>query len=60
MKGDRFGIDWREASTWRGVVLILSALGVPFDPEQADACIAFGMAASGLIAVFFRRRPSGG
>lgn len=52
---DKFGIDWREASTWRGVMLLLGAIGVPLDPDQAEACIAFGMAASGLIAVFTRR-----
>ena len=52
---DRIGIALTEASTWRGLILIATGLGVQLDPAQMDAIVAFGMAAAGLIGVFFRR-----
>jgi hypothetical protein len=42
----------REASTYRGLMLILTGLGVALRPEVADAIVAFGMAAAGLVGVF--------
>lgn len=39
----------REPSTWRGVVLLLTALGVPLAPGVADAIIAAGLGVAGLI-----------
>lgn len=39
----------REPSTWRGIVLLLTALGVPLAPGVADAVIAAGLAVAGLI-----------
>lgn len=42
----------KEASTYRGLMLILTALGVVLRPEVGEALIAFGMAAAGLIGVF--------
>lgn len=38
-------------STWRGLFLLCSALGVYIRPDIAEAIIAVGMAASGLIGV---------
>ena len=38
-------------STWRGIFLLLSAIGVYVRPDIAEAIIAVGMAASGLIGV---------
>jgi sulfur transfer protein SufE len=52
---DQLGIAFSEASTWRGLVLIITALGVQLDPEQIDAIIAAGLALSGLIGVFWKR-----
>ncbi len=52
---DKIGIALREASTWRGLVLILTAAGVRLDPDQEDAIVATGLAIAGLIGVFFRR-----
>lgn len=43
----------REASTWRGVFMILTAFGVAITPEQANAVIAAGMAVVGAVGAFF-------
>ena len=39
----------REPSTWRGLTLLLTALGVPLAPGVADAIIALGLGVAGLI-----------
>jgi hypothetical protein len=41
-----------ENSTWRGLVLIATALGVQFDPTQTNAIVTAGLALVGLINVF--------
>lgn len=41
-----------EASTWRGIVLLLTAAGVGISPEQGEAIIAGGLAFAGLLAAF--------
>jgi hypothetical protein len=41
----------KEASTWRGVIYLLTALGVPLAPAMADAIISAGLALAGLVAV---------
>ena len=40
---DRF----REASTWRGLILVVTAAGVAIQPQMAEAIIAFGLALAG-------------
>lgn len=52
---DRLGFALREASTWRGLVLLATAAGLQLDPEQEDAIVAAGLAIAGLIGVFSRR-----
>ena len=42
----------REASTWRGIILMLTAVGVPVAPALADSIIAAGLAIAGLIGAF--------
>ena len=42
----------KEASTWRGVILVLTAAGVPIAPELADTVVTVGLALAGLIGVF--------
>lgn len=44
----------REASTWRGLVWLLTVAGIALKPEQTEAVIAFGMAAAGLLGVFLK------
>jgi hypothetical protein len=39
----------KEASTWRGLTLLLTALGVPLAPGLSDAIIAAGLGLAGLI-----------
>jgi hypothetical protein len=39
----------KEASTWRGITLLLTAIGVPLAPGVADMIISAGLAVAGLI-----------
>ena len=39
----------REPSTWRGLTLLLTALGIPLAPGVSDALIAAGLGVAGLI-----------
>jgi len=41
----------KEPSSWRGLFLILTAIGVPIAPEMADAIITIGLGIAGLIGV---------
>jgi hypothetical protein len=40
-----------EASTLRGAILLLSAVGITLRPELQEAIVAAGLAAAGLIGV---------
>jgi hypothetical protein len=48
----------KEPSTWRGLVAILTGLGVTLQPNQAEAIIAAGLALVGLIEVFRREKKT--
>ena len=39
----------KEPSTWRGITLLLTALGIPLAPGVADLIIPAGLAVTGLI-----------
>jgi len=41
----------KEASTWRGLTLFLTAVGVPLAPQLAEAIVAAGLGMAGLIGV---------
>jgi hypothetical protein len=41
----------KEASTWRGITLFLTALGIPMAPGLSEAIISAGLAITGLIGV---------
>lgn len=41
----------KEPSTWRGIILLLTAIGVPIAPEMANAIVSAGLAVAGLIGV---------
>lgn len=42
----------KEASTWRGIILLLTAIGVPVAPAMADAIVSIGLAFAGAVGVF--------
>ena len=41
----------KEPSTWRGVILLLTAIGVPIAPVMAEAIVSVGLAVAGLIGI---------
>ena len=41
----------REPTTWRGFILILTAMGVSISPELTSQIIAAGTAIAGVIGV---------
>lgn len=41
----------KEASTWRGIILLLTAAGVPIAPALADTIVSVGLALAGMIGV---------
>lgn len=41
----------KEPSSWRGLILLLTAAGVPIAPGMAEAIISVGLAVAGLIGV---------
>lgn len=48
----------KEASTWRGIVLVLAALGLKVRPDIADTIATVGVAAAGAIEVFRKEKGS--
>lgn len=41
----------KEPSTWRGIVLVVTACGIPVAPALATAITTFGLGLAGLIGV---------
>lgn len=41
----------KEPSTWRGLILFLTAVGVPVAPELQTAIVSAGLGIAGLIGV---------
>lgn len=39
----------QEASTWRGIVMLLTAAGVQISPEMAQAIVTIGLALAGTL-----------
>ncbi len=44
----------REPSTWRGLIWLLTALGISIRPELWEQITAVGMALAGLLGVALR------
>ncbi len=42
----------KEPSTWRGLALIGTVLGINLNPDQINGVVTFGLGLSGLIGVF--------
>ena len=48
----QFLIDrFQEPTTWRGLVLLLTGLGVPLNPDLLEPIIATGLGLTGMIGV---------
>jgi hypothetical protein len=43
----------KEASTWRGIVALITSVGVTLSPELQGAIVAAGLAVMGLIGTLF-------
>lgn len=43
----------KEASTYRGIIVLLGIFGVSIDPEKGDAIVAACIALYGVAAAFF-------
>ena len=41
----------KEPSTWRGLIMLLTAIGIPIAPDMANAIITAGLALAGVIGV---------
>ena len=41
----------KEPSTWRGMILLCTAFGVPIAPQMAEAIVAVGLALAGGVGV---------
>lgn len=50
----------KEASTWRGIIALLTAAGVTISPEMVDKVVAAGLAVMGIIGMFFKDKTTGG
>jgi len=47
----------KEPSTWRGVLLLGTALGTGLTPAQADLIITLGLGAAGLVGTLLPDAP---
>ncbi len=41
-----------ERSTWRGIVMFVTAMGISLDPLHVEAIIAAGVAVGGILEAF--------
>lgn len=41
-----------EPSTWRGLIMLLTAAGVQIQPHFIEVIVSVGMAAAGVVGVF--------
>lgn len=39
----------QEASTWRGIIFVVTALGLHLTPEMGEAVITAGLGVAGLV-----------
>jgi hypothetical protein len=46
----------KEQSTWRGIILLATGLGVKLEPDMAEGIIALGLALVGMINII-RKAP---
>lgn len=49
----------KEASTWRGIIGLLTAAGVTISPEMIEQIVAAGLAVMGIIGMVFKDGHNG-
>lgn len=54
--GDKFGIAIGEASTWRGLVYLMMAIGIKVSPELQGAIVSAGLAVASAFAIFTKQK----
>lgn len=47
----------KEPSSWRGAILIVTALGAHLNPQQTQAIITAGLMAAGLVGAMTKDVP---
>lgn len=47
----------KEASTWRGLILVLTSVGVSVNPDLVAPIVSLGTGAAGAVGVFFQDAP---
>ena len=47
----------KEASTWRGVIMLLTSVGVGISPELVAPIVSVGTGLAGLVGVFTTDKP---
>ena len=47
-----------ESSTWRGIVLTITGLGIALEPDQAAKITAIGLGIVGVINIFRKGSPT--
>lgn len=48
---DRLLIKLTQESTWRGLIALVTAFGMTIDPTRAEAIVAAGITAIGIINI---------
>lgn len=43
-----------QPSTWRGLILILTAVGLNISPDQSTAIVTAGLSTAGVLGAFFK------
>lgn len=47
----------KEASTWRGIIMLLTSVGVGINPELIAPIVSVGTGLAGLVGVFTADKP---
>lgn len=50
----QFGIAINEPSTWRGIVYLLTAVGIQISPELQGAIVTAGLSVASVIGIFVK------
>jgi len=47
----------KESSTWRGAILVVTALGAHFKPDQTEAIVTAGLFGAGFVGAVTKDLP---